>query len=381
VLFSFNHSLLLVFYMLSLQNSPTAGCKTTKRLLGRILVDGEFVTPQDLDIALKEQKKTNAQLGEILVRMGVLDPLELNSVLSIQHDLATPDEAVKLGSGVRLLLGELLLKARRISKAQLDYALMQQRQTGEKLGETLVRLGLLEVKELDAVLAFQQHQQGAAPVSEKLRLGEILVATNQITREQLESALSRQKLTKKKIGDLLIEAGYVQPEQVDQGLKLQQKLVTAALVAALSLSNAFVAREACSGTTLAATTKITIAAVVREHTSMKVLAQAQELVVTNTDVKRGYVEVSAAARINVKSNNPAGYLLTFEVIGGPMPFLNSMYVLVGGREVQLSPGGGWIPQPYIRGGVTTDVSCRFALSKDAQPGTYHWPLMISVLPM
>jgi len=240
---------------------------------------------------------------------------------------------------------------------------------------------LLEVKELDAVLAFQQHQQGAAPVSEKLRLGEILVATNQITREQLESALSRQKLTKKKIGDLLIEAGYVQPEQVDQGLKLQQKLVTAALVAALSLSNAFVAREACSGTTLAATTKITIAAVVREHTSMKVLAQAQELVVTNTDVKRGYVEVSAAARINVKSNNPAGYLLTFEVIGGPMPFLNSMYVLVGGREVQLTPGGGWIPQPYIRGGVTTDVSCRFALSKDAQPGTYHWPLMISVLPM
>jgi hypothetical protein len=370
-----------VYIMLSLQNSPVSDCKTTKRLLGRILLDGEFITPQELDSALEQQRKTNAQLGEILVSMGVLDPLELKSVLSIQHDLATPVDAVKLASGVRLLLGELLLKAKRITKAHIDYALMQQRQTGEKLGETLVRLGLLKASELDVVLAFQQNQRGAAAASEKLRLGEILVATKQITREQLESVLSRQKFTKKKIGDLLVEAGYLQPHQLEQGLKLQQKLVTAALVAALSLSQAFVAREAYSGTSPAATAKVAISTVVREHTSMQVLSQARELVITNTDIVRGYVEVPAAARISVKSNNPAGYLLAFEITGNPMPFLNSMHVLVGGREVQLSPGGGWVPQPYVRGGATTDVSCRFDLSKDAQPGTYNWPLLMSVLPM
>jgi hypothetical protein len=367
--------------MLSLQTSHASGCKTTKRLFGRILLDGEFVTPQELDSAIAQQRKTNVQLGEILVSMGVLDPLELESVLSIQHDLATPADAVKLASGVRLLLGELLLKAKRITKAHIDYALMQQRQTGEKLGETLVRLGLLKAHELDVVLAFQQNQSGAAAASGKLRLGEILVATKQITREQLESVLSRQKFTQKKIGDLLIEAGYVQPHQVDRGLQLQQKLVTAALVAALSLSNVLVAREAHAGAPAGAAAKVTVTATVRERTSMQLLKQAQELVVTNTDIMRGYVEVPVAARINVKSNNPAGYLLAFEVTGGPVPFLNSLHVLVGGREVQLSPGGGWIPQPYVRGGATTDVSCRFDLSKDAQPGTYSWPLMISVLPM
>jgi hypothetical protein len=112
---------------------------------------------------------------------------------------------------------------------------------------------------------------------------------------------------------------------------------------------------------------------------MQVLNQARELVVTNTDITRGYVEVPAATRINVKSNNPAGYLLAFEAVSGPLPMFESMQVIVGGKEVQLSRAGGWVPQPYVRGGITQDVTYRFALSKNVQPGTYHWPLMISAI--
>jgi hypothetical protein len=365
--------------MLSLQKKDKglSGCRTTKRLLGSILVDGGFVSELDLESAVEQQKQTNAQLGETLVRMGVLDPVELKAVLSIQKDLASPESAVKIAGGVRLLLGELLIKSKRITQAQIDYALMEQRQTEEKLGETLVRLGLLKEHELGAVLSFQRNQDGDASASEKLRLGELLVATGQVTRRQLEDALERQRVSKKKIGELLVEAGYVQPHQVAQGLRLQQKLMTAALVAALSMSNLIGAGEVHSGT-IVASAKIGITATVREHTSMQVLAQAQELVVTNADIMRGYVEVPAATRISVKTNNPAGYLLAFEAVSG-LPLFESMHVIVGGREVQLSPAGGWVPQPYVRGGITQDVTYRFALSKNAQPGTYGWPLIISAI--
>jgi len=364
--------------MLSLKNNENLpDCRTTKRLLGKILVDGDFIPSSALEAAVEGQKETNDQLGEILVRMGVLDPVDLKAVLSIQKDLASFEDAVKAAAGVRLLLGELLIKAKRITREQLDHSLREQRNTGEKLGEVLVRLRLLQAGELDAVLAFQRHQCGDAPASAKLRLGELLVVTGQVTRDQLEDVLNRQKFSKKKIGDLLIEAGYVKPHQVAQGLKLQQKLVTAALVAALSLSNAFAAREAQAGTVVASA-KISITATVREHTSLQVLAQAHELVVTNADIARGYVEVPSATRINVKSNNPAGYLLAFEAVS-ELPIFESMHVIVGGTDVQLSHGGGWVPQPYVRGGITQNVSYRFSLSKNAQPGTYGWPLMISAL--
>src|SRR5512134_3326451 len=261
--------------MMNLQEKERSflGCWTSKRLLGSILVDGGFVSSYDLKAALEQQKQTNEQLGVILVRMGVLDTGELKAVLSVQKDLASLEEAVKTAAGVRLLLGDLLIKARRITQAQIDYALMEQRRTGEKLGETLVRLGFIREHELNAVLTFQRNQGGDVSTPGKLRLGELLVATGQLTRRQLEDVLERQKSSTKTIGELLVESGYIQPHQVDQGLKLQQKLVTAALIAVLSMSSAFVARETQAGTQGVTSAKVTITATVREHTSMQVLAQ------------------------------------------------------------------------------------------------------------
>jgi hypothetical protein len=229
-------------------------------------------------------------------------------------------------------------------------------------------------------LSFQQHQGGETPASERFRLGEILVATEQITRKQLEDVLAHQKISKKKIGELLIEAGYVQPHQIDHGLKLQEKLVTAALVAALSMANVVGVQEAYAGSSArsVASANVSISARVLESTRMQILNQVQELVITDADIMRGYVEVTAASRVTVKSNNPSGYLLSFEVMSGTNAIFHTVNVIVGGRDVQLSPGGSWIPQPYNRGGVMTDVSYRFALVKSARPGTYSWPVMVSV---
>lgn len=364
----------------SKRSNNKLGAFLIKRLLGKILVDGRFVSKKDLDRSLSLQKRTNEQLGTVLIGMGVIDPWDLDAALSIQRELSSPEDAVKLAAGTRGLLGELLLKARRISKRDLESVLEEQQKTGERLGELFKRRGLLTEKELKTVLAFQRKQGRTRPAEGKLRLGELLVASGQITRRQLDDALQKQKRSKKKIGEILVEEGLVKPQHVDRILGMQQKLVTAALVAALSLSGAVIAKKShATGPAKTGSAKVIVTAHVMPHVKLKVLTQRSELVVTNADIARGYVDIPLASRIEVKNNNPSGYLLVFEGFGGPMNFIKGVHVKGGGREVYIE-SAGWITQPFTRAPVSMQLSYRFVLSKNARPGTYAWPLTISARP-
>lgn len=357
------------------------GCSMTKRLLGQILIDGEFVLPNDISAALERQSQTNELLGEILVGMGALDPKELHAVLSVQKDFTYPEDAVKAAAGIRQLFGELLVRAKRIEPHQLDAALKVQKETGEKLGHILLRMGLVTGKELKAILAFQHHQGIETGGSDRLKLGELLVATRHITKEQLEDALLKQKITRKKIGDVLVEAGYAEPHHIQFGLNLQRKLVTAALIAAIplaSIENAGMAHAMVSPPQRD-TAKVTVTARVLAHASIKFLYQAPELVVTNSDIARGYLEIKNASLIEVKNNNPDGYMLIFEATNGQVNLVKEIQVQGLGREVQIDSFGGWIMLPN-EGlmPVTKELSYRFVLSEKAQPGSYHWPIALSV---
>jgi hypothetical protein len=347
------------------------------------LVDGGFVSPGDLAQALEEQNRTNELLGEVLVRMKAADPEEIAAVVSIQSDLASLEDAVRSAAGVRQYLGELLLKARKVTPAQLEDALSEQRRTGERLGEILVRRGVLTPGQLDAVLAFQKCQAGEAPSSGRFRLGEILVATGRITREQLEDVLSRQRLTKKNIGELLVESGAVAPNHVARGLRLQEMLVTAALVAVLSLAEVAAAQEAPGVGAKPATgaARIQVTATVPSRATLRVLHQERTLVVTPEDVARGYVDAPAASRIEVRNNSRGGCLLVFERIAGPDASFGNVSVRGFEREVEIGPGGGFVPHSYAPAPVTAELSYRFSLDRDARPGTYPWPLQVSVRTM
>lgn len=213
------------------------GLAGAPRKIGQILLDGGFVSRAALEGALAEQRRTNELLGQVLVRMQVLDPREIQAVLSIQQQLATPEQAVHLAAGVRQTLGALLLQAGRLDQAQLDRALAEQRRTGEKLGAVLVRLGLLSASQLERALIAQQ-QQGAGGEASPIRLGELLVAAGTITRAQLDLALRKKRESGKKLGEVLVEEGFAQLRQIAACLKLQQKLMTAVAVAALSLGEA-----------------------------------------------------------------------------------------------------------------------------------------------
>jgi hypothetical protein len=207
-------------------------------------------------------------------------------------------------------------------------------------------------------------------------LGEILISAGVITREQLDDALARQQVSKKKLGEVLIEAGYADHRLISKGLRLQDMLIGAVLAAAIALAPASKARAEQTPAP-EASAKMTVSAVVTARASLHILRQPLEVVVTEADVRRGFVDVDAASLIELKNNSPAGCLLTFETHGLP---LKEAVVKGLGSEVAIGPGGGMITQ-RVKGTQSTMLSYRFVLAEEAQPGTYAWPLSVTVSPL
>ena len=57
------------------------------KLIGQILVKNQKVTPDKLEIALNEQKRTNELIGAVLVRMGAITDKDLAMGLAIQAEV------------------------------------------------------------------------------------------------------------------------------------------------------------------------------------------------------------------------------------------------------------------------------------------------------
>jgi hypothetical protein len=126
---------------------------------------------------------------------------------------------------------------------------------------------------------------------------------------------------------------------------------------------------------------IQVTATVLPQASLAVLYQDRVLNVTPEDISRGYVDAPGASRVEVRENSPRGYLLVFEVAGVPESPVERVSVRGLGTEIEIGPGGGFVPRPHARGPVSAELSYRFSLSRDARPGTYPWPLSVSVRPL
>jgi len=131
------------------------------------------------------------------------------------------------------MLGQLLVQSGHITAEQLDLVVAEQQRSGEKLGEVFQRLGILTESQLNGLLVFQHNQN--ATQSSPLRLGELLVSTGKIAREQLEDALLKQKGSDKNLGEVLLEAGYATPNCIAHGVRLQKMLMRSVLAAILAL--------------------------------------------------------------------------------------------------------------------------------------------------
>jgi hypothetical protein len=126
-------------------------------------------------------------------------------------------------------LGELLVRAGLVASAKLDEALARQAGANRKIGELLVEMGLLDRIELDAVLAIQDDlRQGRGEELLALlssRLGNILLNSAAVSAAQLERALTEQERTGDLLGEILIRQGAITPEQRQGALRLQGEVV------------------------------------------------------------------------------------------------------------------------------------------------------------
>jgi len=172
-----------------------------------------------------------------------------------------------------------------------------------------------------------------------------------------------------------LEAGHIGSVKIERAHGLQKNLIKAALLAATALASVHAGQvpDAAAGSF---STVIQVNAVVLARTQLTALLQPATLVVTEANVQQGYVEISGASLYEIWNNDPAGCILTFAPSNFPF---REAAVTVMGREINIYPMGGMIVIPIL-GRQQIALNYRFFLTTDAEPGTYAWPLSVSVNP-
>lgn len=225
-------------------------------------------------------------------------------------------------------------------------------------------------EELDDVAARRGYARG----SEQFRLGQILVASGQISERQLTEALERKQGTGRRIGEELVASGYLSGELLARTLRVQRRLVIAAMFAGL-----FPASRPLMGQAEAADARayMTVTATVVDTVSIRTMHQAQSLMVTPQDVARGYVDVSAGSRFEITHRGPC--LFEFRPLGTIFRAVKVSGV-EGGAEFG-SEGGTMLQKSSAGGSAPVAINYRFQLAPGVSAGAYSWPLSLTVLPI
>jgi hypothetical protein len=137
--------------------------------LGQLLVAGGFITPGTLQHALKAQRWSRRRLGEILVQRHELSDIERRTILKLQEKLTKHTLALKSDGSMNPVL--------------------------------------------------------------ELRLGQLVLASGEISSAQLDSALAEHSRQHRRLGEVLIEQQVITPIRLAHWLQLQKKLIKAAAIA------------------------------------------------------------------------------------------------------------------------------------------------------
>jgi hypothetical protein len=123
---------------------PMAESPSARRF-GELLVDDKVITQDQLDAALRLQTvaRSYMPLGQVLLANKLITRKRLNALL---HRY-----------GKRSRLGEILVKVGRITKGQLEEALVYQRRLLMPIGKALITLGYIDEMTMRDALCTQLH--------------------------------------------------------------------------------------------------------------------------------------------------------------------------------------------------------------------------------
>jgi len=129
---------------------------------------------------------------------GTQDEASASSVPDV--DGASPDPAKPM------LMGEKLIAKGLITQEQLQQALTEQKTSNKFLGVILVEKGFVSEADIAALKTEGSTQTPAKPA---MRLGEKLIALGLISPDQLQVVLTEQRNSKKLVGALMVEMGFI----------------------------------------------------------------------------------------------------------------------------------------------------------------------------
>jgi hypothetical protein len=123
----------------------TIAASPSARRFGELLVADNVITQDQLDAALRLQSvaRSYMPIGQVLLANKLITRKKLNALL-LRH-------------GKRSRLGEILVKAGRITAAQLEEALLYQRRMHMPVGRALITLGYLDEMTMRDALCTQLH--------------------------------------------------------------------------------------------------------------------------------------------------------------------------------------------------------------------------------
>jgi hypothetical protein len=148
-----------------------------------------------------------------------LSPVEKYERIYVNAGAVKRVESRRLEGNIfgKKLVGNILIEQKKITRPQLEKALLHQQERQKKIGTILKEQNLITNEQLEESL---QKQKEKAKF-----IGEILMGAGYISEEQLQFALRvQQEKRKKKLGGILVELKYVTPNDICIALATQLQL-------------------------------------------------------------------------------------------------------------------------------------------------------------
>jgi len=108
----------------------------------------------------------------------------------------------------------------------------------------------------------------------------------------------------------------------------------------------------------------------------EIIFQKKDVLITEDDIHRGYIDVRSAVVFSVMTNSVNGYVLTFFVGRDTFErvevFCDSVFTQIHDAHNEI-----YMPSEGMKPAVK-ELSFRFYLSDDFLPGIYDWPVAFTI---
>lgn len=192
---------------------------------------------------------TAQSLATAAARPAAPEPqvVETAPLMAASAGAAGGSNTLDLTEASEVRLGEILVRLKHVTIRDVEMALLHQRQTGARLGRSLVEIGATGHEQVQEALNVQEKVRTTGARTEGLRLrspepclnerppdadlrlvsdtylGESLIRRGVIDAKQLEEAIMVQRATGIRIGEALVEIGAITWEDLEETIRRQKQ--------------------------------------------------------------------------------------------------------------------------------------------------------------